>query len=124
MRSTAVCAIVLGLASLAQAKDPKPYQTGQLMQMDSVPCTDAQSRPLCREYTLESENVVYHIRPRNQKHSVLPVGERAQFRLQKDTILLRTEEVDSKEQPYVVVSISPRSDSDTAEVSVRLNHLQ
>jgi hypothetical protein len=30
--------VVLTIASAAYAKDPKPYQTGKLLQMDSVKC--------------------------------------------------------------------------------------
>jgi hypothetical protein len=114
--------------------------------MDSVPCgtaekdaksftgemlgTDSGSKKthelLCQEYVVEGERVIYHIRPRDEKHPVLlPVGERAQFRLQKDMMLLRVEDLDSKEREYVVVSMSPRADSSSAEISPQhLNHLQ
>src|SRR2546423_15103817 len=96
---------VLAVASVAYARDPKTYQTGTLLQMDSVACgvdekdgksfagemlgTDSghkKSRELlCQEYLLQSERVIYRIRPRDDKHPVLlPVGERGQFRIQKD----------------------------------------
>jgi hypothetical protein len=141
----AVCAF-LGLASAAFAKDPKPYQTGKLLQMDSVQCgmsekdgknfagemlgTDSGSKKtkelLCQEYLLQSERIIYRIRPRDEKHPVLlPVGEQAQFRLQKDKMLLRVEDLDSKEREYIVVSMTPRSDSSTAEATpAHVNHLQ
>jgi len=52
-------------------------------------------------------------------------GEKAQFRLVKDKMLLRVEDLDSKEREYIVVSMTPRADSSTAEASPsRLNHLQ
>jgi hypothetical protein len=138
--------VVLGLASAAYAKDPKAYQTGKLLQMDSVQCgmaekeaksfagemlgTDSGSKKthelLCQEYVVQSERVIYRIRPRDEKHPVLlPVGEQAQFRLQKDKMLLRVEDLDSKEREYIVVSMTPRSDSSTADATPsRLNHLQ
>jgi hypothetical protein len=137
---------MLGLASAAYAKEPKPYQTGKLLQMDSVQCgmaekdaksfagemlgTDSGSKKthelLCQEYVLQAERVIYRIRPRDEKHPVLlPVGERAQFRLQKDKMLLRVEDLDSKEREYIVVSMTPRTDSSTADATPsRLNHLQ
>ncbi len=137
---------VLGLASAAYAKDPKPYQTGKLLQMDSVQCgmsekegksfagemlgTDSGSKKthelLCQEYVVQAEKVIYRIRPRDEKHPVLlPVGEQAQFRLQKDKMLLRVEDLDGKEREYIVVSMTPRSDSSTAEAApLRPNHLQ
>lgn len=138
--------MILGLASAAYAKDPKAYQSGKLLQMDSVQRgvvekdaksfagemlgTDSGSKKtqelLGQEYVLESERVIYRIRPRDEKHPVLlPVGEHAQFRLQKDKMLLRVEDLDGKEREYIVVSMTPRSDSNTADATaVRLNHLQ
>ena len=146
MRSKWMLCVVLGLASAAFAKDPRAYQTGKLLQMDSVRCgtaekdstsvagemlgTDSGSKKthdlLCQEYVLQAERVIYRIRPRDEKHPVLlPVGEQAQFRLQKDKMLLRVEDLDSKEREYIVVSMTPRSESTSADATpVRLNHLQ
>jgi len=146
MRSKLMLCVVLGLASAAYAKDPKPYQTGKLLQMDSVQYgmsekegksfagemlgTDSGSKKthelLCQEYVVQAERVIYRIRPRDEKHPVLlPVGEQAQFRLQKDKMLLRVEDLDSKEREYIVISMTPRSDSSTAEAApTRPNHLQ
>jgi hypothetical protein len=136
---------VLALTAFAAAKDPKIYQTGTLVQMSSAACgvenrdhaaAAAQpgdqsgvkeSRvPLCQEYLLQVENVIYRIRPSKQKHStLLPVGDRAQFRLAKDKMLLRLEDDGGKEREYIVLSVSPRSDSDSAEVNTpRINRLQ
>src|SRR5262252_4501473 len=110
MRSKIVFCFVLGVTSAAYAKDPKAYQTGKLLQMDSVQCgmaekdgksfagemlgTDSGSKKtqevLCQEYVLQAERVIYRIRPRDEKHPVLlPVGEQAQFRMQKDKMILR-----------------------------------
>jgi hypothetical protein len=146
MRFKWMLCVVLGLASAAYAKDPKAYQTGKLLQMDSVQCgmaekeaksfagemlgTDSGSKKthelLCQEYVVQSERVIYRIRPRDEKHPVLlPVGEQAQFRLQKDKMLLRVEDLDSKEREYIVVSMTPRSDASSADATPsRLNHLQ
>ena len=81
---------------------------------------------LCQEYVLQTERVIYRIRPRDEKHPVLlPIGEQAQFRMQKDKMLLRVEDLDSKEREYIVVSMTPRSDSSTADgSSAHINHLQ
>jgi hypothetical protein len=143
----ALCA-VLGLASAVFAKDPKPFQTGKLLQMDSVRCgagekdakSLAQELP-CHEYLLQAERVIYRIRPRDAKHAaLLPVGDQAQFRLEKDKMLLRVDDLDNpyrdspersgpdrtnKEREYIVVSMTPRSDSTAADATpTRLNHLQ
>jgi hypothetical protein len=147
MRSRLFVCVLLSCASGAGfAKEPKAYQTGKLLQMVSVQCgtaeKDAMSVPgemlgsdtgtkktqqlLCQEYVLETQDVLYHIRPRNEKHAVLlPIGGQAQFRLQKDRMLLRVQDIDDKEREYVVISITPRTDSSTADSRpVHLNHLQ
>jgi hypothetical protein len=123
MRSKLTLCVVLSLAAAAYAKDPKAYQTGSLVQMESVQCGTNET---CQEYVLQSERVTYHIRPRNERHpALLSVGERAEFRLQKHKMLLRGENLESKEREYVVVSMTPRSESNTADATpFRVNHLQ
>lgn len=130
MKSKTFIAMIL-LASLAQAKEPKTHQSGTLLQMDSAECgvdensgksvmgeivgTDSAHKKthalLCQEYLLQSDKVVYRIRPRDEKHPVLlMVGQQAQFRIQKDKMLLQMEDGDSKEREYSVVSMTPRHD--------------
>jgi hypothetical protein len=142
MRSKVVLCIVLGLAFVANAKEAKEYQSGKLLQMDSVKCglaekdnksfagemlgTDSGNKKtqelLCQEYVLQADKVIYHIRPRDEKHpALLPIGAEAQFRMDKDKMLLRVAN-DEKERPYVVVSMTPRSDSNTADASSSPNH--
>jgi len=144
MRSKVMLCTVLGFATAAYAKDPKTYQSGKLLQMDSVACgtaekdnksfagemlgTDSGNKKtqqlLCQEYVLQGENVVYHIRPRDEKHPVLlTVGGQAQFRLEKDKMKLRMEDT-TKEFEYIVVSMTPRTDSTSADASGQPNHLQ
>jgi hypothetical protein len=139
MRLKLVLCLLL-LAAMAFAKEPKAYQSGKLLQMDSVPCgvsekggiwgsnspTQKTREVLCQEYVLQAERVIYRIRPRDEKHPVLlPVGGQAQFRMQKDKMLLRVEDLDNKEREYIVVSMTPRTDSDTADSTpVHVNHLQ
>ena len=146
MRLKLTLCVVLGLAAASFAKEPKPYQTGKLLQMDSVQCgmaekdgksfagemigTDSSSKKthevLCPEYLLQSDKTIFRIRPRDEKHPVLlPVGDQAQFRLEKDKMLLRVEDLDNKEREYTVVSMTPRTDSSTADASAgHPNHLQ
>jgi len=144
MRFKLVIAILL-LGSVAQAREPKHYQSGKLQRMESVKCgsdekngksvtgeligTDSSHMKvhelLCQEYVLETATLVYKIRPKEEKHpALLPVGEKAQFRLDKDKMLLRVEDLDNKQRDYVVVSMMPRSDVDTAEVPSPRTRLQ
>ncbi|MGB0015529.1 MAG: hypothetical protein WBQ12_02375 [Candidatus Sulfotelmatobacter sp.] len=121
------------LAATAYAKEPKAYQDGKLLQMDSVQSgMDEKGAKkgkthdlLCQEYVVQTDQVVYRIRPRDDKHPMLlPVGQNAQFRLEKNKMLLRVEGLDGKEREYVVVSIKPRGDSTADASPARLNHLQ
>jgi len=126
------------LSALAQAKEPRHYQSGTLLQMDSVQCgvdensgksiageifgTDGAHKKthemLCQEYLLQTERVIYRIRPRDEKRpALLPVGTSAQFRMEKDKMVLRVEDGDNKERDYTVVSMTPRQSSKPVEVS-------
>lgn len=137
MRLNYLLAVVL-LATVAQAKEPKHYQSGRLLKMESVKCgtdekngksfagemigTDSSHMKtrelLCQQYVLETSNLVYTVQPKDEKHpALLPVGEMAQFRLQKDKMLLRVEDMDDKEREYIVVSMVPRNSADTADNS-------
>jgi hypothetical protein len=127
--------VIALLAVVAQAKEPKHYQSGKLLKMESVKCgTDEKNgksitgemlgtdsahmktrEMLCQQYVLETDSVMYTIRPKEEKHPVLlPIGEKAQFRMDKDKIVLRVEDLDDKEREYEVVSMVPRESADTA----------
>jgi hypothetical protein len=145
MRSTVLFFAALACVSAAFGKEPKAYQAGKIVEMNSVQCGTAESygqslagemsgtdsgskktpEPLCREYLLEAEHVIYRIRPREQKHAVLlAIGQKAQFRIRKDKLLLRIEDLDDKEREYIVVSMSLRIDGDAADAAPKsVNHL-
>lgn len=139
MRSRLVICVVL-LASVALAKEPKPRQTAKIMQMEAVACgvdensgksvmgeiigTDSAHKKthelLCQEYVLQSEKITYRVRPRDEKHPVLlPVGEKAQFRLEKDKMILRVEDLDNKDRQYAVVSMTPREDESSEKTALK-----
>lgn len=138
--NTKLCALAgcLLLAGVCSAKEHDDYQKGVLLRMDSTSCgmqekggksvagellgTDSQSKKtqevLCQEYVLQAEKVIYHIRPKDDKHPVLlPIGETAQFRLHKDKLILKIAEGDDKEREYIVVSMTPREDHKEAVAS-------
>ncbi len=121
------------LAASAYAKEPKTYQDAKLLQMDSVQCGVAEKDAkkdkkshelLCQEYSLQADHVVYRIRPTDDKHQVLlPIGESAKFRLEKNKMLVRVEAFDSKEREFSILSVKPASDSAAAS-GAQPNHLQ
>ena len=135
-------AVVL-VGTFAYARGAKHYQSGTLLQMDSAECgvdensgksfagemlgTDSAHKKthelLCQEYLLQTDRVIYRIRPRDEKHPVLlPVGESAQFRLEKDKMILQMEDLDSKEREYSVVSMTPRVDNKDQEKASTTKH--
>jgi hypothetical protein len=131
MRGRILIAILIA-GCAAQAKDKPSYQKGVLVQMESSSCgydqkggktfkgeilgTDGENKKthevLCQEYVLQTDRIIYRIRAKDEKHPVLlPIGETAEFRIRKDTLILRVPEADDKEREYFVVSMTPRADS-------------
>lgn len=140
MRLKFLVAIAL-LAAVAQAREPRHYQSGKLMRMESVKCgtdekngksvageligTDSQHMKthelLCQEYVLETDKLIYHVRPKDEKHpALLPVGEKAQFRLDKDKMRLRVEDYDDKEREYIVISMVPKDEAGSSRASAEI----
>jgi len=138
LRTLVVCLLFAGVCS-AKEHD---YQKGTLIRMDSSACgtqekgsktvageifgTDGQHKQtqemLCQEYILQSDHVVYRIRPKDDKHpALLPIGETAQFRINKDKLILRVPEFDGKEREYIVVSMTPREKESVPEQSASKN---
>jgi hypothetical protein len=137
-RTLAVCLLFAGVCP-AKEHD---YQKGILLRMNSSACgtqekgsktvageifgTDGQHKQtqemLCQEYILQSDHVIYRIRPKDEKHpALLPIGETAQFRINKDKLILRVPESDGKEREYIVVSMTPREKDATPTQSVNSN---
>jgi len=132
MNKLLLTGLLLCAAFSVQAKDKPDYEKGVLVQMDSTACgiaekdgkslsgeligTDSQNKKtqqvLCQEYILQSDKIIYRIRPKDDKHpALLPIGETAKFRIHKDKLLLLVPEGDGKEREYVVVSMTPRADA-------------
>src|SRR5256886_356449 len=129
MYALAACLVFAGVCA-AKEHD---YQKGTLLRMDSTSCgmqekgsksitgellgTDAQSKKtqevLCQEYVLQTERVVYRIRPKDDKHPVLlPIGEAAQLRIHQDKLILRVAESGGhKERECIGVSLNARQDA-------------
>jgi hypothetical protein len=139
MKKTILFALLFATFGTVQARE-KFYEKGQLLQMEAVQCGFAEKdgktfkgeilgtngehknteELLCQEYVLQSDTVIYRIRPKDAKHPVLlRIGEEAQFRIEKDKMLLRLPESNDKEREYSVVSMTPRADAVNAKASAR-----
>jgi hypothetical protein len=129
MRVKLIFAILL-VASFALAKDPRFYEKGTLVEMKSVECgvdskgaqgiggilgvDDSQHtksrQMLCPEYLLRGDQMDYKIRPKEERHPfLLPVGQQAEFRINKDRMRVLVPELDKREREYIVVSVTPRA---------------
>ena len=136
MKRIVFFALLCASFACTYARDHQSPQSGTLLQMDSVECgTDQKSAKsitgeiigtdsahqkmhtlLCQEYLLQTNRIIYRIRPKDDKHpALLPVGEKAQFRIEKDHMKLRVEDLDDKEREYIVVSMTPRVEAQTAD---------
>jgi hypothetical protein len=139
VRSILLTSLLL-VAPLIQAKGRPSYERGKLVSMDSVSCgyaekqaksvtgeilgTDSAQKKtrevLCQEYVLQGQHILYRIRPRDEKHPVLlPLGEVAEFRINRDKLVLRVPEGDDKEREYTVVSMSQHNDDSKAVASAK-----
>jgi hypothetical protein len=142
MRGRIILAMLLAFASAALAKD-HDYQKGTLTSMDTSSCgmkekgnktvageilgTDAQHKTteqvLCQEYVLQAERVIYRLRPKDDKHPVLlPIGETAEFRVDKDKLILRVPEMDGKEREFIVLSMTPRPAATDSKTNTAASH--
>ena len=127
----AFAGLLLLVAPIAYSKDAPSYDKGQLLSMGTAPCGTSQSKNesvagellgtdsdhtrtqevLCQEYVLQTDRIVYRIRPKDEKHPVLlPVGESVELRIQKDKLFLRVPEAGNKEFEYTVLSMQLRQD--------------
>jgi hypothetical protein len=138
----AVATAILAASVAAQAKDPVFYQTGRLTQMQSISCgytensgksflgevvgTDGghvkNKELLCQEYVLKTDKVLFHIRPKEEKHpTLLPIGEEAKFRIKKDRLLLQVPEIGAKEAEYFVISMTQITPDQTHADNAKLD---
>ncbi len=126
-----VAGLVLAAATVTLAKDPPSYDKGLLLSMNSSSCgmaekgsksvtgeilgTDGEHKNteevLCKEYVLQGDRIVYHIRPVDTKHpQLLPVGDSVRYRIHKDKMYVLDREGDTKEREYTVTSMQVRQD--------------
>jgi hypothetical protein len=120
--------VLLALPSVAGDKKKKQPERGMLEKMEAVPCGAKErgitglgsvfgsvgvqrvnsDEKLCPQYLFRTDEMEYHIRPKDGKHPViLPVGQEAEFKLKKDVLVLKVPDGDRKTREYQVVSMKP-----------------
>ena len=125
----AALSLVLAFSPIAESKDKKKHaQRGMLESMQSVPCGAKQRgltglgsifgsvgvehvnshEQLCPQYLLRTDEMEYHIRPMDLKHTpLLPVGHEGEYKIKKDRLILKVVDGDKKARAYQVVSMQP-----------------
>ena len=123
--------LVLLVSSFAESKDKKKHaQRGMLESMQSVPCGATERgltglgsmwgsigvqhvnshEQLCPQYLLRTDEMDYHIRPVDMKHAeMLPIGHEAEFKIEKNRLVLKVPDAKKKAKPYAVISMQPVS---------------
>jgi hypothetical protein len=129
MRTSVIVMLVLSCVLPAAAGGKKKETTrGMLEKMEAVPCgakekgitglgtiwasagvTHVNSdEKLCPQYLLRTDEMDYHIRPRDGKHPViLPIGQEVEFKIKNDNLFLKSPDGDHKTRTYQVVSMEP-----------------
>jgi len=132
MKTKAAIIVALILSSslpLSAGGKKKVPERGMLEKMEAVPCgakekglsglgsvwasvgiTDVHTdQKLCPQYLLRTDEMDYHIRPKDLKHAVvLPVGNEVEFKIKKDNMYLK-EPNGGKTMTYEVVAMEPAS---------------
>ncbi len=130
MKRTLIAVVIL-VAAL-NAKEIPRDQRGVLVRMESVPCGvsestavsnvilgaptsgDSREERFCPEYVLRSEGLLYRIRQKTRKRlRLLPIGQPAVFRIEKDRVRLQMEDSDRKVYEFFVMAIVPEDAADS-----------
>ena len=128
------------LAIPASAGSKKHAQRAMIEKMEAVPCGAHQhgisglgslwasvgitsvnsDEKLCPQYMLRTDDMEYHIRPKDRKHPViLPVGQEGEFNISKDVMTMRIPDGDHKKRRYQVVAMKPIDHSEAPPAEAR-----
>jgi hypothetical protein len=136
-KSFVIAGIALAAAFPLNAGPKKKVQPrGILERMEAVPCGAKQrglsglgtiwasagithvnsDEKLCPQYLLRTDDMDYHIRPKDLKHPVvLPIGQEAEFKIKNDKMLLKVPDGDHKTRTYIVVGMEPATPDTAAQ---------
>ena len=126
--------LVIALPLSAGGKKKKGQERGLLEKMEAVPCgakekgltglgsvwasagvTHVNTNKSCPQYLLRTDEMDYHIQPRDKKHPVvLPVGAEVEFKIKNDNLYLKVPDGDGKTRTYQVVAMTPANKDEHA----------
>ena len=127
IKAMVLAATMLAVVIPASAAKKKHQDRGMLEKMEAVPCGAKErgitglgsifasagiqavnsEEKLCPQYLLRTDDMEYHIRPKDKKHEILlPVGKEGEFKIKKNLMYLKVVDGDKKMRPYQVVAIN------------------
>jgi hypothetical protein len=122
-----MCALLLAIPALGGGKK-HTNNRAMIEKMEAVPCGAKErglsglgsvfasvgatridsDEKLCPQYMLRTDEMEYHVRPLDHKHPrILPVGQEAEFKINKDVIEMRVVDGDHTKRRYQVVAMKP-----------------
>lgn len=121
--------LILTLAATVPtfARGKKHADRAMIEQMESVPCGATEkgltglgsvfasigvtkvntNEKLCPQYLLRTDDMEYHVRPKDKKHQILPVGHEGELKISKGVIKMKIVDGDHKMRSYQIVSMKP-----------------
>src|SRR6201998_1136016 len=123
-------------ATPSSGASKKKENRGMLEKMEAVPCGAKErgitglgsifasagiqavnsEEKLCPQYLLRTDDMEYHIRPKDAKHEILlPIGKEGEFKMKKNLMFLKVVDGDKKMRPYKVVAIDQLHAGDNAQ---------
>ena len=136
IKAMVLAATMVAVVIPASAEKKKHQDRGMLEKMEAVPCGAKErgitglgsifasagiqavnsEEKLCPQYLLRTDDMEYHIRPKDKKHEVLlPVGKEGEFKIAKDVMEMRIPDGDHKKRRYQVVAMKPIDHSEAPE---------
>lgn len=127
IKAMVLAATMVAVVIPASAAKKKHQDRGMLEKMEAVPCGAKErgltglgsifasagiqavnsEEKLCPQYLLRTDDMEYHIRPKDKKHEVLlPIGKESEFKIKKNLMYLKVVDGDKKMRPYQVVAIN------------------
>ena len=125
-RKMLVVLILMVAASLPTfARGKKHPARAMIEEMESVPCGASEkgitglgaiwasigvtkvntNEKLCPQYLLRTDDMEYHVRPKDRKHMILPVGHEGEFKIDKNVLKMKIVDGDHHMREYEIVGM-------------------
>jgi hypothetical protein len=125
-RKTSLLLMLSLAASLpAFAGGKKHPDRAMIEQMESVPCGATEkgitglgavwasigitkvntNEKLCPQYLLRTDDMEYHVRPKDRKHMILPIGQEGEFKISKNILKMKIVDGDHHMRDYEIVAM-------------------